>query len=65
MGEKIQKVEEKKRENVKEKGRKGKKKEEGGKNKIKRNFVYMEYLCRPSEASTRYCVIPSGYPPRD
>ncbi len=28
-------------------------------------FVYMEYLCRPSEASTRYCVIPGGYPPQD
>jgi hypothetical protein len=27
-------------------------------------FVYM-YLCRPSEASTRYCVIPGGYPPQD
>ncbi len=26
--------------------------------------VYM-YLCRPSEASTRYCVIPGGYPPQD
>ncbi len=25
----------------------------------------MEYLCRPSEASTRYCVIPGGYPPQD
>ncbi len=25
----------------------------------------MEYLCRPSEASTRFCVIPSGYPPQD
>ncbi len=23
------------------------------------------YLCRPSEASTRYCVIPGGYPPQD
>jgi hypothetical protein len=22
------------------------------------------YLCRPSEASTRYCVIPGGYPPQ-
>ncbi len=28
-------------------------------------FVYMEYLCRPSEASTRYWVIPGGYPPQD
>jgi hypothetical protein len=27
-------------------------------------FVYM-YLCRPSEASTQYCVIPGGYPPQD
>ncbi len=27
-------------------------------------FVYM-YLCRPSEASTRYCVIPGGNPPQD
>ncbi len=27
-------------------------------------FVYM-YLCHPSEASTRYCVIPGGYPPQD
>jgi hypothetical protein len=27
-------------------------------------FVYM-YLCRPSEASTRYCVIPGGHPPQD
>jgi hypothetical protein len=27
-------------------------------------FVYM-YLCRPSEASTWYCVIPGGYPPQD
>jgi hypothetical protein len=27
-------------------------------------FVYM-YLCRPSEASTRYCAIPAGYPPQD
>jgi hypothetical protein len=35
LGEKICKVEEKKRENVKEKVRKGKKKEEGVKNKIK------------------------------
>ncbi len=26
--------------------------------------LYM-YLCRPSEASTRYCVIPGGYPPQD
>jgi hypothetical protein len=26
--------------------------------------VYM-YLCRPSEASTRFCVIPGGYPPQD
>jgi hypothetical protein len=25
----------------------------------------MEYLRRPSEASTRYCVIPGGYPPQD
>ncbi len=25
----------------------------------------MEYLCRPSEASTRFCVIPGGYPPQD
>ncbi len=23
------------------------------------------YLCRPSEASTRYCAIPGGYPPQD
>ncbi len=23
------------------------------------------YLCRLSEASTRYCVIPGGYPPQD
>jgi hypothetical protein len=23
------------------------------------------YLCRPSEASTRYCVIPGGNPPQD
>ncbi len=28
-------------------------------------FVYMDYLCLPSEASTRYCVIPGGYPPQD
>ncbi len=28
-------------------------------------FVYTEYLCCPSEASTRYCVIPGGYPPQD
>jgi hypothetical protein len=28
-------------------------------------FVYIVYLCRPSEASTRYCVIPGGYPPQD
>jgi hypothetical protein len=28
-------------------------------------FVHTEYLCRPSEASTRYCVIPGGYPPQD
>ncbi len=28
-------------------------------------FVYMEYLCRPSEASTWYCAIPGGYPPQD
>jgi hypothetical protein len=29
-------------------------------------FVYMYmYLCRPSEASTRYCAIPGGYPPQD
>jgi hypothetical protein len=27
-------------------------------------FVYM-YLCRHSEASTQYCVIPGGYPPQD
>ncbi len=27
-------------------------------------FVYM-YLCRPSEASTWYCVIPGGHPPQD
>jgi hypothetical protein len=27
-------------------------------------FVYTVYLCRPSEASTQYCVIPGGYPPR-
>ncbi len=27
-------------------------------------FVYI-YLCHPSEASTRYCVIPGGYPPQD
>ncbi len=27
-------------------------------------FVYTEYLCRPSEASTQYCVIPGGYPPQ-
>jgi hypothetical protein len=26
--------------------------------------VYVLYLCRPSEASTRYCVIPGGYPPQ-
>jgi hypothetical protein len=26
-------------------------------------FVYM-YLCRPSEASTRCCAIPGGYPPQ-
>jgi hypothetical protein len=23
------------------------------------------YLCRPPEASTRYCAIPGGYPPED
>ncbi len=28
-------------------------------------FVYIVYLCRPSEASTWYCVIPGGYPPQD
>ncbi len=28
-------------------------------------FVYTEYLCRPSEASTRYCVILGDYPPQD
>ncbi len=28
-------------------------------------FVYTEYLCRLSEASTQYCVIPGGYPPQD
>ncbi len=28
-------------------------------------FVYTEYLCRLSEASTRYCIIPGGYPPQD
>ncbi len=29
-------------------------------------FVYTEYLfCRPSEASTWYCVIPGGYPPQE
>jgi hypothetical protein len=28
-------------------------------------IVYMEYLCRPSEASTWFCVIPGGYPPQD
>ncbi len=28
-------------------------------------FVYTEYLCRPSEASTRYCVTPGDYPPQD
>ncbi len=27
--------------------------------------MYIEYLCRPSEASTWYCVIPGGYPPQD
>ncbi len=27
-------------------------------------FVYL-YLCRPSEASTWYCVIQGGYPPQD
>ncbi len=37
-----------------------------------RNGLYLKgflcicmYLCRPSEASTRYCVIPGGYPPQD
>ncbi len=28
-------------------------------------FVLTEYLCRPLEASTGYCVIPGGYPPQD
>ncbi len=28
-------------------------------------FVYIVYLCRPSEASTWYCVIPGGYPPQN
>jgi hypothetical protein len=28
-------------------------------------FCVYVYLCRPSEASTRYCVIPGGYPPQD
>ncbi len=28
-------------------------------------FLYIVYLCRPSEASTWYCVIPGGYPPED
>jgi hypothetical protein len=28
-------------------------------------FVLTEYLCRPLEASTEYCVIPGGYPPQD
>ncbi len=32
---------------------------------IFRGFVYTEYLCCPSEGSTRYCVIPDGYPPQD
>ncbi len=27
--------------------------------------MYMEYLCRPSEASTQFCAIPGGYPPQD
>jgi hypothetical protein len=27
--------------------------------------VYTEYLCRLSEASTLYYVIPGGYPPQD
>jgi hypothetical protein len=31
---------------------------------IFRFFVYTVYLCRPSEASTQYCVIPGGYPPQ-
>ncbi len=28
-------------------------------------FVYTEYHCRPSNASTRYCAIQGGYPPQD
>jgi thiol:disulfide interchange protein len=28
-------------------------------------FVYIVYLCHPSEASTWDCVIPGGYPPQD
>ncbi len=27
--------------------------------------MYTVYLCRPSEASTRYCAIPGGYSPQD
>ncbi len=30
-----------------------------------RVFVYIVYLCRPSEASTWHCVIPGGYPSQD
>ncbi len=33
---------------------------------IFRSFcVQYMYLCRPSEASSRYCVIPGGYPPQE
>ncbi len=28
-------------------------------------FMFMEHLCRPSEASTQFCAIPGGYPPQD
>jgi hypothetical protein len=28
-------------------------------------FVYTEYLCRPSEASTRHCAILGSYPPKE
>ncbi len=28
-------------------------------------FVYTEYLCRPSEANTRYCAILGSNPPKE
>ncbi len=28
-------------------------------------FVYTKYLCRPSEASTRYCAILGSNPPKE